>query len=67
MKKLRSFGLNSDVLVTLYNTVICSSIMFGSACWGGHISKLDKGRLEKIVKKKKKKSRSCCGKATGQF
>ena len=55
MKKLRSFGLNSDVLVTLYNTVICSSIMFGSACWGGHISKLDKGRLEKIVKKKEKK------------
>ncbi len=64
MRKLRSFGLNSDVLVTLYNAVICSSIMFGSACWGGHISKLDKGRLEKIVKQK---SWSCCGKATGQF
>ena len=51
MRKLRSFGLNSDVLVTLYNAVICSSIMFGSACWAGHISKLDKGRLVKIVKK----------------
>ena len=38
--------------------------MFGSVCWGGNISKLDRGRLEKIVKKKK--SRSCCGKATGQ-
>ena len=45
MRKLRS-----DVLVTLYNAVISSSIMFGSACWGGHISKLDKERLEKIVK-----------------
>ena len=25
--------------------------MFGSVCWGGTISKLDRGRLEKIVKK----------------
>ena len=63
MRKLRSFGVNSDMLVTFYNAVICSMIMFGSVCWGGNISKLDRGRLEKIVKK----SRSCCGKATGQF
>ena len=28
--------------------------MFGSVCWGGNISKLDRGRLEKIIKKKKK-------------
>ena len=27
--------------------------MFGSVCWGGNISKLDRARLEKIVKKKK--------------
>ena len=25
--------------------------MFGSVCWGENISKLDRGRLEKIVKK----------------
>ena len=25
--------------------------MFGSVCWGGNISKLGRGRLEKIVKK----------------
>ena len=67
MKKLRSFGSNSDVLVTLYNTVICSSIMFGSACWGGHISKLDKGRLEKIVKKKRKKASHVVGKPLDSF
>ena len=68
MRKLRSFGVNSDMLVTFYNAVICSIIMFGSVCWDGNISKLDRGRLEKIVKKKEKKeSRSCCGKATGQF
>ena len=62
MRKLRSFGINSDMLVTFYK---CCN-MFGSVCWGGNISKLDRGRLEKIVKKEKK-SRLCCGKATGQF
>ena len=51
MRKLRSFGVNSDMLVTFYNAVMCSIIMFGSVCWGGNISKLDRGRLEKIVKK----------------
>ena len=39
------------MLVTFYNAVICSIIMFGSVCWGGNISKLARGRLEKIVKK----------------
>ena len=39
MRKLRSFGVNSDMLVTFYNTVICTIFMFGSVCWGGNISK----------------------------
>ena len=43
MRKLRSFGVNSDMLVTFYNAVICSIIMFGSVCWGGNISKLEGG------------------------
>ena len=43
MRKLRSFGVNSDMLVTFYNAVICSSIMFSSVCWGGNISKLEGG------------------------
>ena len=51
MRKLISFGVKSDMLVTFYNTIICSIIVFGSVCWGGNISKLDRGRLEKIVKK----------------
>ena len=51
MRKLRSFGVNSDMLVTFYNAVICSIVIFGSVCWGGNISKLDRGRLEKIVTK----------------
>ena len=62
MRKLRTFGVNSALLVTFYNTVICSIIMFGSVCWGGNISKLDRGRLDFFFFK----SSSCCGKATGQ-
>ena len=50
MRKLRSFGVNSDMLVTFHNAVICSIIMFGSICWGGNISKLDRGRLEILLK-----------------
>ena len=51
MRKLRAFGVKSDMLVTFYNSVICSLIMFGSVCWGGNISNFDRGKLEKIVKK----------------
>ena len=52
LRKLRSFGVNSDILETFYNAVICSIIAFGSVCWGGNISQFDRGRLEKILKKK---------------
>ena len=51
MRKLRSFGVKSDMLITFYNAVIRSIIMYGSVCWGGNISKLDRGRWEKIIKK----------------
>ena len=57
MRKLRSFGVNSDMLVTFYNAVICSLIMFGSVCWGGNISKFDTRSLENIVLKKAKKKK----------
>ena len=33
LRKLRSFGVNSDMLVTFYNAVMCSLIMFGFVCW----------------------------------
>ena len=52
LRKLRSFGVNSGMLVTFYNAVICIIIVYGSVCWGGNISKFDRGRLEKIVQKK---------------
>ena len=37
MRKMRSSGVNSNMVVTFYNavkSVICSVIMFGSVCWG---------------------------------
>ena len=61
MRKLRSFGVNSDMLVTVYNAVICS-LMFGSVCRGGNITKFDKGKLGKIVKKQRKKAGHVVGK-----
>ena len=51
-RKLRSFRVNLGMLVTFYNAVICSIIVFGSVCWVGNISKFDRGRSEWIVKKK---------------
>ena len=41
LRKLRSFGVNSAMLVTFYNAVICSIIVYGSVCWGGNISKFE--------------------------
>ena len=55
LRKLTFFGVSSDVLVIFcYNAAICSLIMFGSVCWGGNILKFDRGKLEKIVRKKKR-------------
>ena len=39
------------MLVTFYNAVICSLIMFCSVCWGGNISNFDRPRWDKMVKK----------------
>ena len=38
------------MLVTFYNAIIHSLITFGSVCWGGNISKFDRGRLKKMIK-----------------
>ena len=49
LRKLRYFGVNSGILVTFYYAVIHSTVVYGSVCWDGNISKFDRGRLEKIV------------------
>ena len=54
LKKLKAFGVNSDMLKTFHNAAVCS-LMFGSVCWG-KISKSDRGKLKQTAKKKKKKS-----------
>ena len=41
--------------------------MFGFVCWGRNISKLDRGRLEKIVKKEKEKAGHVVGKPLDSF
>ena len=38
LRKPRSFGVNSDMLVTFYNAVICSIIVFDSVCLVGLVS-----------------------------
>ena len=40
------------MLVTFYNAVICSLIMFGSVCRGGNISKFYKRKLGKDCEKR---------------
>ena len=52
LRKLRSFGVNSGVLVTFYNAVILALLcmVLSVGVGGGNISKFDRGRLENIVK-----------------
>ena len=51
LRKLRAIGVNTNIVATSYNAAICTLIMFRSVCWGGNISKHDRGRLEKIGNK----------------
>ena len=43
LRKLRSFGVNSSMLVTFYNAVICSIMVYGFVCWGGILQNLIEG------------------------
>ena len=53
LRKLRSFGVNSNMLVSFYNAVIFCLIMYGSSsvCSGGNISKFDRGSRKILFKK----------------
>ena len=50
MRKLRSFGVDSDMVVTFYNAVICSISMPGSVCWGGKYFKIRQREVGKDCK-----------------
>ena len=53
LEKAEIFWSQLKYVVTFHNAVICSIIVYGSVCFGGNISKFDRGRLEKIGGKKK--------------
>ena len=63
MRKLRSFAVNSGILVTFYKALLCLVLFVGV----GIFQNLIEGGWKRLLKKKKKKSRSCYGKAIGQF
>ena len=39
------------MLITFYNVVICSLIMFGSVCRGGEISKIGRKKAGHVVER----------------
>ena len=51
LRKLKSFEVNNKLLQMFYTSMITSVITFGITSWGGNISKQDKDRLDKIIKR----------------
>ena len=51
LRKLRSFNVSQKILQMFYTAVIGSVLTFGMSCWGGNLSKQDKGRLDKLIRK----------------
>ena len=51
LRKLKSFDVNSQLLQLFYTSVIGSVLSFGLVCWGGNVSKTDKDRLDRVIRK----------------
>ena len=51
MRKLHAFHVDTHLLTMFYSSVMCSVLAFGIPSWGGNISKFDKNRLDRVVKK----------------
>lgn len=51
LRKLRSFNVAPQLLQMFYSSVVCSVLTFGSTCWGGNVSKQDRDRLDKVIRK----------------
>ena len=49
LRKLRSFGVNKEILVNVYRSLIESILSYNIACWFGFIFSLDKNKLGRIV------------------
>ena len=51
LRKLRSFNVNTAILASFYNSVICSVWGYCLICWGGNVSKATRQPLDKIIKR----------------
>ncbi|KAI5100952.1 hypothetical protein C0J45_9938 [Silurus meridionalis] len=47
LRRLRSFGVQGELLKTLFDSVVASAIFYGVVCWGSSISTADRKRLDK--------------------
>ena len=51
LRRLRSFGVQGDLLTSFYDPVVASAIFYGVVCWSSSISAADRRRLEKLIRK----------------
>ena len=51
LRKLRSFEVDPNIMITFYRATIESVITFGISCYGGNISKQQQQRLDRVIRK----------------
>ena len=51
LRKLRSFGVQGDLLTSFYDCVVASAIFYGEVCWSSIIWAAGRKRLDKVIKK----------------
>ena len=53
LRKPRSFAVSTSLLAIFYNAVVCSAHTFGVVCWGGNISRHERGiKIRDFIVKK---------------
>ena len=48
---MAKFNIRPEILITFYNTVICSVWRYCLICWGGNVSKSELSRIDSIIRK----------------
>ena len=51
LRKLRSFGVQGDLLTSFYDSGVASAIFYGVVCWRSSNSAEARRRLDKLIKK----------------
>ena len=54
LKRLRLYGLNTNSLFSVFNSVVLSRLMYAAPSWWGLASKADKDRLNALLQRSKK-------------